>query len=191
MITSKLKSILDIGSSCAVLIFVAWIIMQPFLRGRFSAATARERIGVKRGMTVPKAKALLDSDRVLVIAMSSHCPYCARSLPLIAELVKFTRESRLRSQIIGVFPPNDHNAHEFLLRGNIEIPITASLAFNDIGVRVTPTFLVLDRSATVREIVVGQLSDDSAATLRKALTTETSSLRTPFGGRLLAGPGSR
>lgn len=173
MNTFRIRSALEIISSCAALLLVAIVTSQFVLlrtnQSNQSNQAARRSQGPKKGMVIEKAKGLTDRDRTLVVAMSSRCKFCAKSLPFIADMSHLVEQNKSDSKIVAVFPEGDPDSRSFLSRANVNIPITSGLTFTDFGVRVTPTYVLLNREARVVEVWVGQLSKPSMDSVKHAL----------------------
>lgn len=162
---------LETAANCAAVVLAAVVLIQ-FILPRHAepspAVTRRAPNGPRKGMIIPAAKSIADREHILIAVLSSRCHYCARSLPLLTEVVSAAHNSP-SSKVIAIFPPNDSHAEEFLREAHVDVPIERRLSFDDLGIHATPTFVLLDRDARVVSTWIGELSKTTAAEFKNAV----------------------
>ena len=98
-----------------------------------------------------------ESRKTLVLYLSTTCRFCKDSSPFYQRLVDKVRQDRNIS-VIAVFPQDEASAREYLKREGIFIDNVYNYSLDSIGVRGTPTLLLLDESGTILNSWVGKLS---------------------------------
>lgn len=130
---------------------------------------------VKIGQTV-KLPGLEDTTgSTLVLAITSHCPYCVEGLPFYRRLAEFGNSSAGGLRLIAVLPENTGDARAFLERSGVTVASVLSMSPQRLGVRIFPTLLLLDQNGKLQKYWVGELSDDAQqeviSTLKKYCAT--------------------
>jgi hypothetical protein len=116
----------------------------------------------------PEAKALLGKTislpgvqfpkdhNSLVIAVSTGCHFCKDSLPFYKEL---SVESQGKVGLVAVLPQPQSEARAFLDQAGIATSQVVSANLDTIGVRGTPTVLLVDGNGKVKAAWVGLLDE--------------------------------
>jgi len=99
------------------------------------------------------------SQTAIVLAITSQCPYCLRSLPLYRKLDKIVRESHSSVSLFVVSPEPLPVMEGFLADEQIKPGKVFHSPLAEVGLRATPTVLLVDESGTVRHVFVGQLDE--------------------------------
>jgi hypothetical protein len=99
------------------------------------------------------------SPTTLVLAITSHCPYCLRSLPLYRRLDKLAQDGNQGVWLFVVSPESTRTMEAFLSDEQIKPRKILRSSLAEIGVSATPTLLIVDQSGTVRHVFVGQLDE--------------------------------
>jgi hypothetical protein len=94
--------------------------------------------------------------QTLIIALSAGCGFCAESAPFYRKILD--RVAGLRGiRVIAALPQDEQQARQYLQ--SLQVPVQeikqASLA--DLGVKGTPTLLLVDGHGIVKEFWVGRL----------------------------------
>jgi thiol-disulfide isomerase/thioredoxin len=105
--------------------------------------------------------------KTLVLYISPHCPYCNQSAPFYRSLVeKFSGSSEVSLATLMLEPIDVAKAH--LKHFDIGIDQIYQGDLDSIGIRGTPTLLLVDDHGTVLDAWIGKLSDErEAEVLRK------------------------
>lgn len=113
----------------------------------------------------------LPSDRPsLVIVISTQCLYCKES-------TKFYREvSHLihgKVETIAVLPETRGESARFLKDNDISIDHIISASPRDMGVRETPTLILMDKAGRVQDIWTGELGPERQRDLERVVLSQT------------------
>lgn len=100
-----------------------------------------------------------ESQRSVVLAITSQCPFCLRSLPLYRKLDKAIRASRPDISLFVVSSEPRTTMEAFLEDEQIKTKRVFHSSLGALGITATPTALIVDRSGIVRHVFVGQLDE--------------------------------
>lgn len=100
------------------------------------------------GLTFPASR---DS---LVLVVSTECHFCRESLPFYKQL---TAKTRGRVNVVAVLPQAQAEAQKFLSGAGVETDKIVTATPDALGVRGTPTVLLVDGSGKVKQAWVGRL----------------------------------
>jgi hypothetical protein len=173
---AKVRSGIEFATTCAALVMALLVIARLVINsyapqpqpGQQPVANNRPELPAK-GMLLPSAKPFIAGDRTLIVALSSKCRFCVSSLPALKSLAEVADQSQGYSRVVAVFPKGDAQATAFLADAGVQIPATSDIAFPDLRVRGTPTFLLLDRQARVVDAWTGAPSEAAAERLKAGL----------------------
>ena len=93
----------------------------------------------------------------VVIAMTSHCPYCVRSVPLYQKLATAVGESPDRGALFVLNPEEDGVIKKFLADQHVSVTEVVRLPLNTLGIHATPTMLMVDGRGIVVNAFIGVL----------------------------------
>ena len=147
--TSRLESVSNIAVIVAAIALCAALVRNQFF-------TAQESGSPKslQGATIDLASLTSSpSKRNLVLFISETCHFCEQEMPFYRTL-----REKLPSQasLLAVFPPQEPEPEKFLAAKAVKVDhVTSSLALAEIGVRGTPTLLLLDEHGKVERAWVG------------------------------------
>jgi len=83
----------------------------------------------------------------LLLVVSANCHFCKESMPFYKQL---TEEARGRLNVIAVMPEPKPEAQKFLLDAGVETNQIVSATPDTLGVRGTPTVLLVEGSGKVK-----------------------------------------
>ena len=106
------------------------------------------------------------ADQTLVLALSSSCHFCSESAPFYKRLILDKGSTR----IVAVLPQPVEEAKGYLQRLGVSADEIRQLPLGDIGIRGTPTLLLVDASGIVKERWVGRLPTEQEASVLSALS---------------------
>lgn len=96
------------------------------------------------------------SDRTLLMVLSTNCRFCTESAPFYQQLAQ-EKAKRGRGSIVAVLPQGADEAKKYLDDHGIGVDEIKQAAPNSIGVRATPTIILVDQTGSVVESWVGKL----------------------------------
>jgi len=146
-----------------VCIIVVALVICGALVKRFllkSPSTAREVPGVAAGTRIN----LTDVDwakngRTLLLVLSTNCKFCSTSAPFYQNLAS-RAESTHGAKLIAVLPQELKQSREYLKSLNVSIDDVKQAQPASVGVRATPTLLLINSAGIVTNSWVGQLPSD-------------------------------
>jgi hypothetical protein len=97
--------------------------------------------------------------KTLLLVLSRDCPYCTQSAPFYRRLVRETK-GQPGLQLVAVLPQSPKQATTYL--SGLKVPLTniRQAAIPDLGVRGTPTLILVDNKGSVIRSWVGKLPTD-------------------------------
>jgi thioredoxin-related protein len=93
------------------------------------------------------------SKQTLVLAISNTCHFCTDSAPFYQALVKAKKDAR----VVAVLPQPVEEGRAYLEKLGVSVDEIRQLPLDKIGVRGTPTLILVDTSGTVKDLWVGRL----------------------------------
>ena len=97
--------------------------------------------------------------RTLVLVLQKGCHFCSESAPFYQRLVRDTA-GREGLRLIAVLPQQVEEGRQYLNDLGVSIDEVRQASPSDLGVRGTPTLLLVDGSSTVTDSWVGKLPPD-------------------------------
>jgi hypothetical protein len=94
----------------------------------------------------------------LVLALSTHCDFCNASSPFYRKLAAFKNSSPARVRLATVMSEPKEEIEAYLKEHGIVVDAILSMPMSQIGVKGTPTLLLLDGQNNLIESWVGQLN---------------------------------
>lgn len=99
-----------------------------------------------------------DSEETVVLALSDKCKYCTESAPFYKQLAAETAK-RNGVRVIAVFPQDPNAGKKYLDDLGVPVVAVTQATLDSIGVRATPTLVIVDKSGTVKQSWVGLLKN--------------------------------
>jgi len=119
-------------------------------------------LGVKKGEPVKLPESASADDQsapaTLVLALSTHCGYCQASVPFYQKLALFKNSAPARVRLATVMSEPKEEIEAYLSKHGIAADAVFSMPISQIGVKGTPTLLLLDGQNKLIESWVGQLN---------------------------------
>jgi thiol-disulfide isomerase/thioredoxin len=100
-----------------------------------------------------------DSDETVVLALSNKCHFCTESAPFYQKLTSELANNK-NVRLVAVFPQEINEGKKYLDGLNVPITQVAQATLDSLGVRGTPTLVIVDKSGTVKQSWVGRLTAD-------------------------------
>jgi hypothetical protein len=133
-------------------------------------------LGIEKGELVKlSGEASADgqpAQATLVLALSTHCGFCQESVPFYQKLAVFKNSSPARVRLATVMSEPKEEIEAYLKNQGIAADAVFSMPIAQIGVKGTPTLLLLDGQNKLIESWIGKLDSqgesDVIAHLKKA-----------------------
>jgi thioredoxin-related protein len=149
--------LLDKAANVAIIlgvtVFVAVIVHDEFLKPKAPDNSPRALVGTS--VTLPDLQ-LNPSHNSLLLAISTTCHFCKDSLPFYKELAAKTQG---KVDMVAVLPQPVDEAQTFLQNAGVPAAKIISAKLSAIGVRGTPTLLLVDSKGKVQEEWQGFLDE--------------------------------
>lgn len=100
-----------------------------------------------------------DSEETIVLALSDKCKYCTDSAPFYKQLAAETAK-RPGVRVVAVFPQDTSAGKKYLDDLGVAVNEVKQATLDSIGVRGTPTLMIVDKSGVVQQSWVGLLKGD-------------------------------
>ena len=95
------------------------------------------------------------AERSLILFLSTTCRYCEADAPFYNQLHDSALASGRRSQLYFVFAETSDRVKEYKVRTGLEGPSLSGVELRRVGVRSTPTALLVDRNGVIKGAWVG------------------------------------
>jgi hypothetical protein len=102
--------------------------------------------------------------RTLVLAISTTCHFCKDSVPFYRKLGAAEKDVKM----VAVLPQPVTEAQQYLGSAGVHVDEVRQVTLNALGVRATPTLLLVNDVGVVTDVWVGKLQPDQEA---QVLTT--------------------
>lgn len=97
--------------------------------------------------------------RTLVLAISSTCHYCSESTPFYQRLSKELGDTRL----VVVMPQPVEEGQKYISKAGIAVEDVRQAQFTEIGVKGTPTLILVDDAGNIIKSWIGKLAESQEA----------------------------
>lgn len=95
------------------------------------------------------------NQQTLVLVLQKDCRFCNESMPFYQRLAKeFSNQTK--THLVAVFPDNLEESKQYLKENKVEINDVLQASLNSVGVRGTPTLLLIDNNGIVQEQWIGK-----------------------------------
>lgn len=100
--------------------------------------------------------------QTLLIVLAKGCRFCTESAPFYKQIAEAAVQRR-DFHVVAVLPQAESEARDYLKK--IEVPINEvrQIPINEIGVRGTPTLLLVDKTGVVKDAWLGRLQPEKEA----------------------------
>lgn len=145
-----------------IAIIIVAVVLGGVLVNRYLLPTSPKPEVVEGGSIKPGTMIALPgvdwgkNDRTLLVVLSTNCRFCTESAPFYQLLVQ-EKAKRGRGRIVAVLPQGAGEAKKYLDDLGIGVDEIKQAAPISIGVRATPTLILVDRTGSVVESWVGKL----------------------------------
>lgn len=94
--------------------------------------------------------------RTIVLAISTTCHYCKESEPFYRRI---RQELGAAVKMVAVLPQSTADSEQYLSTAGVKVDQVKQLTLNALGVRGTPTMLLVNGNRVVTKVWVGRLQD--------------------------------
>jgi hypothetical protein len=107
--------------------------------------------------------------RTLLLAISTTCHFCKDSVPFYQKLSAAEKDVKM----VAVLPQPVAEAQQYLGSAGVRVDEVRQVPLNTLGVRGTPTLLLVNDVGIVTDVWVGKLPPDQEAQVLTALQKKT------------------
>ncbi|HKQ73916.1 MAG TPA: hypothetical protein VJ810_09335 [Blastocatellia bacterium] len=158
--TNRLDKVANIALILTCALFIGHLARNYYI-GRGADTNLQPEIKIGEVVKLPGSDtAEKQSAQVtLVMALSSHCVFCQASMPFYQKLSAFKNSSPEHVRLATVMPESKEEAEAYLKQYDIAADLVPSTPISRIGVKGTPTLLLLDGESRLVRSWVGQLNN--------------------------------
>jgi hypothetical protein len=154
-----------------VALFVVFVYGNSYLHPSSTSPKATGKFDVPRGKVLALPGVQWQTSKAsVVVVLSTKCVYCERSAPFYQKLTALIQQHGGVIKTVAVFPQKASDGEAFLSTHNLAMDQAVSVPLGVLGVHVTPTLLLVDRSGMVRDGWVGSLNIESQTAVLAAVT---------------------
>jgi hypothetical protein len=106
--------------------------------------------------------------QTIVIVISKGCEFCEEGAPAYAEVLK-KLSGRKDLNVVAALPQDVEDGKDYVSEIGLDIPMVRQVQLSAIGVKATPTLLIVDSTGGVTDSWVGTLSEKREAEVLTAL----------------------
>lgn len=169
---SKARSYLEVATNVAVLL--AAIAVLASLAAMYFRPTAgpKLQIGLQKGETLALIPGFNfnESDRSLLLVMSTRCVYCDESVPFYKQLTGAQQVGNQGVRVVAVLPNSEEEVGQYMQQKQLQIAAVPSADLKTLKVAGTPTLILVDSGGRVIDFWVGKLSQDTEQQVLKVIS---------------------
>lgn len=173
----RFARVTELVANIATIVFalvLSVVLLRVFVFPRPTTRAARPDLpSTQKGTNLKSALPGVDwgkNGRTLVMAISTQCHFCADSLPFFQRI---TKDSGCHVKTLALLPQNKADAEQFLSKGGVRVDDVRQVTMDSIGVRGTPTLLLVDAAGTVIDEWQGKLQHDQEEDILAELKKST------------------
>ncbi len=167
----KLNKRLNLAVNVAIVVVI--VLIGIFLVRNLSSARSTTQ---KRDYRVPAGSKISlagvdwqSNQQTLLLVLEKKCPYCRDSAPFYQQLAREAGQKR-KVQLIAVLPQDVGDAKDYLSSLNVPIEEVRQSSVEALGVKGTPTLILLNEKGEVEQSWPGKLAPDQEAEVMKRVT---------------------
>lgn len=161
---------LEVAANVAILVvavLICAVLVKTYLLGPARPQQQSPAPAVGSKVSVPDVE-WGKNGRTLVLVLQKGCHFCAESAPFYQRLVRDTA-GREGLRLVAVLPQQVEEGRQYLNDLGVPIDDVRQVSPNDLGVRGTPTLLLVDGSGALTDSWVGKLPPDKEAEVLQRL----------------------
>ncbi|HEV2350163.1 MAG TPA: redoxin family protein [Terriglobia bacterium] len=153
----KLDSLANVAT-IVVSVLLSVVLVKAFLlpQTRPPANVAQPQVGMSMKQSLPGVD-WARNKRTLILAISTQCHFCTESAPFFQRIQK-ERASDLK--LVAVLPQAVDESRKYLEGEGVQVDDIKQATLNAIGVKGTPTLLLVDNNGKVADVWQGKLPPD-------------------------------
>jgi len=145
----------------AVALVICAALVKRFLLKSPSTASPAPSVATGTKITLPDVD-WAKNGKTLLLVLSTGCRFCSASAPFYQHLAS-KAISQQGARLIAVLPQGVEQSREYLKSLNVTIDDVKQASPPALGVRATPTLILVNNVGLVTDSWVGQLSPDKEA----------------------------
>lgn len=106
------------------------------------------------------------SERTLILALSTGCHFCTESAPFYRQLATAHRSARL----IALLPQPLPESQDYLNKLGVKVDDVRQVQFGAINISGTPTLILVDANGVVTKSWIGKLAEDDQKDVLKQIS---------------------
>lgn len=179
MDSSKIKNVLEVGTNVAVLLAAMTVVAVfgvSLLSGKNAQAkkesTKPTQSQLQTGQILPQLNGIdyTAAPRTLMIMMSTKCKFCLASVPFYRQISEMGETKGGSLHVVAAFPNSSEGVVQFAAENHFPLEAVANLNLDEVGLRYTPTLVLVDKSGTILNTWVGQLTPEGEKNVLERLT---------------------
>ena len=158
----KLKDMLDVTTNVVVVVF-AVVAIGVLVKNYFAPQDVMTSVAIAKGSAFPEIAGAdyKQAPRTLILALNVDCRYCTRSVPFYNSLGEARQENAGKFNIVAAFINKDPGLVEsYAEEKHLSVQTIAGVELEKLGVRLTPTIILVDSTGTVLDSWRGELQPD-------------------------------
>lgn len=165
-----IANIATIGAAAVLSVVLIKVYLVPAPSPRAAAAVPSTSVGASLKGQIPEVD-WSKNGRTLVLAISTQCHFCKESSPFYRRLEK---EVGNGLKVVAVLPQSAAEAEQYLKDEGVHVDQVKQVSLGNIGIRGTPTLLLVDSKGIVTRVWSGRLLDQEQDQVLNALRTARS-----------------
>ena len=167
---NKLNKRLNLTVNLAIIVILV-LIGIVFAKNRLSVRSTTQN----RDYRVPAGSKIslpgvdwASNEQTLLLVLEEKCPYCRESAPFYQQLAREAGQKR-RVRLIAVLPQEVAEAKQYLSSLNVPIDEVRQSSVEALGVKGTPTLILLNQKGEVTQSWPGKLSPEQETEVLKRI----------------------
>ncbi|HEX8128749.1 MAG TPA: hypothetical protein VF527_06560 [Pyrinomonadaceae bacterium] len=134
---------------------------------------AAQQIQAGTSVSVPGVE-WTQSDKTMLLVLSDSCRFCTESAGFYQKLAQ-ERAKQPRLRMVAMFPQEVSKGREYLSKLGVTVDDVRQGDLDTVGVRGTPTLILIDKAGKVINSWVGKLPSEKEAEVLSYFNTERAS----------------
>lgn len=159
---SKLSKRIGLLANVAIIV-VAILLAVVLVQRYFLTKTApSQEVAAGTKISLPEVE-WAKNGKTMLLVLQKGCRFCTESAPFYQRLAHTAADKNVK--LIAIFPHSPVEGRDYL--GELGVPVTdiRQSSFNSLGVRGTPTLILVDDKGAVAESWVGKLPPEKESEL--------------------------